>query len=80
MPVDSETLKKFLKKISESSKGHDIYDLGGQLNLDTNQTDVLIKDLRDQGLVEDDSSKIMIQDSLPRLTIKLTEKGKKEVN
>lgn len=83
MSVDGETQKKFLKKLNEMSNRSDPfdrYDLGKQLNLDANQTDSVIKDLIEKRLVEDDPSKIMIQDTMPRLDIKLTEEGKKEVD
>jgi len=70
---------QFLKKISESKIGHDEYDLGKQLKLSTAQTDAVIKRLLDKGLVEDDPSKIMIQDNTPRLRIKLTESGRQKV-
>ena len=79
MSVDAETEKKFLKKISESSNGYDEYDLGEQLNLNATQTDAVIKD-RNKRLVEDDSSKMMIQDNRPRLRIRLTKEGKEKVD
>ena len=83
MSVDASTQKKFLKKISEMSNRNDpfdIYDFGKQLDLNASQTDLVIEDLREKRLVEDDHSKDMIQDDIPRLKIKLTEDGKKEIN
>jgi Mn-dependent DtxR family transcriptional regulator len=83
MSAYEDTQKKFLNKIFEigdSKNRFNIYDFGRQLNLSPEQTSSVIKDLREKGLVEDDHSKDMIQDDVPRLKIKLTEEGIKEVN